>query len=479
MTYLVKLIIYIILFTSSNAFCKTWEPPKIFIFHINGVNTSPEKADINTDKLEEVSNINSNITTWGTIYNHTHGLLTGDLRDVMRMKKQESKNLTLDDYMLVYMKRHNLNYPIESTKYNELREKIKQAYLDDIDYVGTNFNDILNQFHDKVPQQYQAISNLLKKYKNGNTSNAYVLLIPHSHGNMYANQLYNYLVNYEKFPKSHLAIFGIASPADKTLGSVFPIQPTNQDNYYTADNDHVINSLSHISNIIPQTKKPSIGNIHLYECKNDILCHGLTESYLNDKESKYRISNKIAAFIISLKKQLIEEQYGKNKNIVFWMNKQLNNAGELRDQYGRLVCAGNKCDKNIVGYITTKIPQYDSYNDYRWLLSNNLYHVQYELLVPYSSFTLKDFNSSSKPYFSIRGDVTTAQELYYSPDIKDNFKCDISYTKEKKKIENNRSSPFYGNPISTFEAKINSQCRSFVDNMKINNKVAIGIFAFY
>lgn len=152
--------------------------PQIVILHVNGVNTTPLEANNNLITLRNAVKFNTNIITWDIVYNSTHGLLASDLWDVMRMKKQEAKNLSVDDYVQTYMKTYHLNYPVNSPEYKKLKEDIKQNYLNDPSIVGKNLNEIIDQFHQKVPPPYAAVSSLLNQYKVAGTNNAYVLLIP-------------------------------------------------------------------------------------------------------------------------------------------------------------------------------------------------------------------------------------------------------------------------------------------------------------
>lgn len=258
----------IFIYFDSNA--STSKIPNIIIFHINGVNTSRSEAIDNLEELEATGDIDSNIVTWDIIFNPSHGLLASDLWDVIRMKKQESKNLTIDDYVTAYMKAYQLNYLPGSPEYKKLKNEIKQAYMNDTSIVGKNFKEIVDEFHGKVPPPYSSVVELLNQYKNAGTYHAYILLLPHSQGNQYANQLWDFLVNGENFPASHLALFGIASPADQIKGEVdIPRKrygepsPDELIKYITAKNDLVINSLRILALFLPATNSPMPGNIEI------------------------------------------------------------------------------------------------------------------------------------------------------------------------------------------------------------------------
>jgi hypothetical protein len=154
-------------------------PTKIYVLFINGVNSTVPDVIFNLNRIKEVVNVKSNIVEWGFLYNPTSGSLAQDLHDTIKQKKQEGKNLNIDDYVRTYMKTYKLNYLENSREYNDLKKNIKEYYSKDESFVGKNLDNLIDQFNNIV------------KDKN----NSYVLLVAHSQGNLYANQLYDYLVN--------------------------------------------------------------------------------------------------------------------------------------------------------------------------------------------------------------------------------------------------------------------------------------------
>jgi len=430
-------------FISSNSFSDPLSNliPRVFIFHINGVNTKFEEALDNLNNLKAVANIKSNIIKWDLLYNETHGLLISDLWDVMKMKKHEGKNLTIHDYMLTYMKRNNLDYPTNSKEYNELKDRIKMKYIDDLDDNGRNFPQLIFELSDKTFHEIVA-------------QRAYILLLPHSQGNLYANQLWKYFVNHpDKFyqiPKSHIAIFGIASPTDHMEGTVKPIPPTNQVSYYTADNDYVINSLSILTSLIPQTNPAMPGNMHLNNCE-DFLCHRLIDSYLTDEQSRQLISTKINSFIITLKKNLLEEQLGENFdaiNAMFWIDRKFSSESTLRGMNGESICVNGKCNE-IINYLDTDLIKFDPYKDYKWS-SNWPVGEEYRFLVPHHKLQSL-IGPEKNDYFFFRG------SLAYAVDSS-NRGC--SYAKRSRLgIEKSSTSPFYGKTYGAISTVIGNGCK--------------------
>ncbi|MDD3267423.1 MAG: hypothetical protein PHC75_09640, partial [Burkholderiales bacterium] len=81
---------------------------KMFIFHINGINTSLDQARANKDELNKALNIQSNVIANNgqvdLLYNSDgNGICTlcNQLRDVFNQKRFE--NVNIDDYVKVYI----------------------------------------------------------------------------------------------------------------------------------------------------------------------------------------------------------------------------------------------------------------------------------------------------------------------------------------------------------------------------------------
>ncbi len=224
---------------------------QLFIFFINGINTTPDEADANLSKLESLIQDNDNIT-WNVLYNATHGVIRSDIWDVIGQKKAEKR-----EYNVRLYKSHNPKSTL-------------QDYLYDPTYVGKNLKDIVNQFHKRFPTDY---------------TEAYALIISHSQGNQYANQLWDYLVNGEGFPRNHIALFGIASPADRIEGDTIFYT-----SYVTANNDKIIN----MSRVLGNGALPA--NVRIDKC-HDIACHNLVTDYLGDNSIRSIICNQIGSYM--------------------------------------------------------------------------------------------------------------------------------------------------------------------------------------
>jgi len=122
---------------------------KIHVFHINGINVTRSETYANTEALRLNSKVDSNMVAWDFLYNQTHGLWD-DLLDVFKQKTQEQRGkITLDDYVAAYLHHSDLDYLPGSTDYAIVKASIKDDYLNNPQFFGANFDDLLLQFHDK------------------------------------------------------------------------------------------------------------------------------------------------------------------------------------------------------------------------------------------------------------------------------------------------------------------------------------------
>lgn len=259
------LYLIIILFISNYTFAAS---PTIYAIHINGIDTSPNQANVNLEAIQRTApQNNTNMVVWTYLYNNTHGLWD-DLSDVFNQKAQEKKNITLDDFVVAYMKANDLHAESGTTEYEFIKQSIKDDFINDPQYSGRNLESIVTEFNQLVPDR----------------ENSYILLLPHSQGNLYANQLYNYLTSTGNYDSQQLRIFGIATPANEISGS---------GDYVTSSNDLVINGLRLITSILPS-------NITVNFSLSDVLGHNLIDIYLTDPTSKEIIKQKITQALDTL-----------------------------------------------------------------------------------------------------------------------------------------------------------------------------------
>lgn len=321
--------------SNSNATPMTETLPHLYMLHINGINTAKEDAANNMKHLKDDSQVsgtsigNYQYVIWDFVYNPTgttdknivvdkmHAAISTveNLIDVGWQKMWETSDrstLTFMEYTKAYMHSQGIEMNEENfTKYlND--PKLITRYQDYIKHRGGfNTSVIVDEFHQKVPYKFASVMKLLVdnnvRASNGDysKSNDGVVLIPHSQGNLYANTLYLYLTS-EKIDRDQIAIFGIASPADKnyslswlSYGKLYlnrylgdhPIEP-----YVTSCSDPVINSLRVSNPLIIEILRyvvsfGLVGFNGVAECNAhvDSIGHNLIDEYLKEPELKKRV----------------------------------------------------------------------------------------------------------------------------------------------------------------------------------------------
>ena len=297
---------------------------KTFVFHINGINTTRIDAENNTRSLEmavrEKSKILSHKGHFELLYNRERNTtfcgLCNQLIDVLHQKRYEG--ITVDDYVAAYIKEHKLNYAVGTMEYNRLKYNIKQKYFSDPVFMGANFAEMAEQFHHKVElsnqHNHKNLHEFVQASLNDNDSKPHILLIPHSQGNLYANKLYEKLTQMEGYDDLHLNIFGIATPAEKSLGNWISKNIFYKDGYITSSNDVIINALRVFASISPQQKilPPNI------EIPSG---HSLVATYLANETSKNQIIDMISGILHYYQGAMLGTNFSKslhknNKNSV-------------------------------------------------------------------------------------------------------------------------------------------------------------------
>ena len=267
----------------SICFCKICfaQIPHIYALHINGITTTYNNAYKNMLALHESSKIETNLITWNVVYNPTQGndeLLAiaffKGIWDTFWQKFDVDKvNPTLDEFTQIAIKQENLNYAPGTSDYITYQNNIVKIYQENlIDFGGKNLQTVINNFHNAVPIQYAGVLNLLSESGSFNYTHSsdYVILLPHSQGNAYANNLYTYLTQTENFNKDHITIFGFATPNRDEYGD---ITFDSNNNYVTSDNDIVIKAAHVFGPIMPS-------NISIPPSSKDVMGHSLVDIYL-------------------------------------------------------------------------------------------------------------------------------------------------------------------------------------------------------
>ena len=381
--------------------------PHVYALHINGINTTQREAKANADSLKVMANINSNMVSFNFVWNPT-GDDTGksfwsNLSDVMNQKaKEHNAAMSLDDFTRYWIKANNLpSYAESSVEFQKLKSQISANYITQLTQsAGVNFNEIINEFHDQVPMEFNDAIKLLKseyvpKYQakyydtvatkdvqtndfkfdlsglnkfyqtttlnipvNYSDTKNMVLLIPHSQGNLYANSLYTYLTSIEKFPLNQIAIYGIATPANNNLGdwisnkfkwmesldAKIKADWGNVDSYITSDNDFVINSSRVLFNQYP-TNIILPANFSAEFSSDDLLGHNLIDIYLNNTVTKTQIGKMIVLELFWLVGSISQN---KNKyDISFSVSNGSSTQGIITTSQ-QIICKYGICEKNVL-----------------------------------------------------------------------------------------------------------------------------------
>ncbi len=336
--------------------------PSVYLLHINGINTTRAEAMSNLSALRQTSKVQnqSNIVFWDLVYNPTNDgtdTLISNLADVMNQKALEDNIITFDDYMTNYILFNNLDIKPDTPQYIALESEIKPDYeLAYSEAAGDNFDTVLDEFHSVVPPSKLASAlNLIKgsspSYKD---SNSYVVLIPHSQGNLYANSLVTHLISEEGFNENQIAIYGIASPAStndgdwtsdalEQLSIKYKVQLGNVDSYITSSNDLVIAGVSVLWDVLQD-------NITIPLSSADKLGHNLIQIYLSDPTSSAQISKMINLDVFAMTWLDISNDINQaGLRMEAWSGASV--GGGVVDPNLNVVCADGVCDSKA-GYFT-------------------------------------------------------------------------------------------------------------------------------
>ncbi|MFH1899824.1 MAG: lamin tail domain-containing protein [Patescibacteria group bacterium] len=216
--YLIGIFLFLIFFFPSNLFAQCSDNGYTIVY-VNGIFTPTKKlADADRDKLmiEYQKHFNISDITFRTGYNPSHLAGLGDLIE----SASQIYNTSISDY---------------------------------------DFKAILAQIHLEVKT---------KK----------IILVGYSQGSLYANEMYNYLVN-NGIPKESIFIYNIATPANYVAGN---------GEYLTSKEDGVINSIRGVAMKV-NGPQPLPGNVDIFlteqENNDSAGGHSFSQSYLKKAPS--------------------------------------------------------------------------------------------------------------------------------------------------------------------------------------------------
>jgi hypothetical protein len=173
-----------------------------------------------------------------------------------------------DGYTIVYV--NGINTKSEKDTQNDtqllMTEFIKKSNLKDIQFLpGYNPSHIggvgdiaetISQIYNNPISNYDLNNLLLRIYPEVTTRK--ILLVGHSQGTFYTNELYNYLVNHG-VPKESIGVYNVATPASSVGG--YESVP-EKGAYITSSNDKVINLVRNLASKL-NAKQPLPANTNI------------------------------------------------------------------------------------------------------------------------------------------------------------------------------------------------------------------------
>lgn len=256
--------------------------PILYQYYINGINTTKQEAEKNLVKINE--NLKFQNSVQGTFISKNISLLYNEkpspidagvfkqILDSIRQKKQEWEKLTIEDIVDNVMTVYGYIYPIDSEEYKKLTISVKKSIDELYSPIGFNFEKIVTDF-----ELQSGLTNF------SNMDDKYFIIIAHSQGNLYANELIGYFnaKNYDN--KEHFAELSIATPASVVNG--FNWNSYGYEQRYVTSYYDIINRVPNALN----------SNIFLGEINpNDPNSHSLIDTYFYFNESKSQIIKKYA-----------------------------------------------------------------------------------------------------------------------------------------------------------------------------------------
>lgn len=415
--------------------------PHLYILHINGINTERDDAKLNAMALENASNIQSNMMTFSFVYNPTKGGdknpgLWTNLMDVAQQKMFEGKDsMTLDDFTRAWIFSNGQDPDrMSPAEYAATKAGIEADYIRAKDgEFGNNIDDIINNFHGNVPVEFRSVVDLLKTpyvphplaatyqiadkqestpsskidlfkvfaeynkthplenhsiFNYSKTKNM-VLLVPHSQGNLYANDLYTYLIKAEHFPENQLAVYGIASPAMRNNGDwiakifqeIARVSPELSkealplDSYITSIHDFVINS----ARVIFYSNPAMPGNINIPWFGSPI-GHNLIDVYLSNSTSRAQIAKMIVLEAFYLTSSPTFTSDGVRKIGLAMASSMFQFDSTVLKDDKEIICDINGCSNNVL--FMSPVVRYDN-NSLLYFPQNKFGNKSYKILRDY------------------------------------------------------------------------------------------------
>lgn len=264
-------------FVSSQTSCSL---PSAFVF-INGITNSFKEASLSLISLNDRLSKSGILGDTTLLYNPSEGLFN----DLTELKTQVAFERSIrESEASVIVDMAALGYPTDltATQMATIQTKLALAYANSVAKLDYSFT-----YNNQIKTTASLVADFVSKIS-GMLANSKVILIPHSQGNMFANESYlSIKAQLDPTLSSQLSVASIATPAN--------FAPSNL--YLTLIEDDVINKWPIIPLIGPGATplKPNISAAQAYYQPNSNFGHAFEFVYLN--ETLQGIQNGVTNFM--------------------------------------------------------------------------------------------------------------------------------------------------------------------------------------
>lgn len=240
------------------------------IVHINGIMTQSAEATLNRNRIETAyGNVyKAHPITYGLVYNQTRGLPYDFYQSAMQVITGY-KNATWQWF------------------YDAVQSGIYVAGMSQslTATIAKTVDDLFgltkpSPYHDQDLEFMRVVAlSMINKYSR-------VVFVPHSQGNLYANELVTLLTN-----------AGISLGSIGVVGVAVPYSSVRTGNtYVTSSNDLVIDSVRQALSLVPALAKPLAPNVTIpYQPSIDKLGHSFISTYMANSTARGMVTSRITS----------------------------------------------------------------------------------------------------------------------------------------------------------------------------------------
>lgn len=278
-----KKILFLTSLISYNTFVEA--KPLVYQYYINGINTTEMEAKKNLDQINE--NLIYNDSVQGNFITKKITLLYNEkpspidagvfkqILDSIRQKTQEWEKLTVEDIVDNVITVYGYVYSPNSDEYKNLTISVQKSIDELYSPIGFNFDKIISNF-----ELQSGLANF------SNMDDKYFIIVAHSQGNLYANEMISYFNAKNLDNKEHFAELSIASPSGVVKGFNWNLYGFEQ-RYVTSYHD--------IINRVPGALNANVFQNEINQ--NDPDSHSLIYTYFYYNDLKTQIVKKYGEMI--------------------------------------------------------------------------------------------------------------------------------------------------------------------------------------